>query len=107
VEDEAERFKIVQNICTLLPKQNRNLLEVLLIFFKEVASYNSNNKMDVHNIATVIAPTICYSKSKDPVKDDSFLAIEVLKLMINRQDKLWIVSFFFLSNFIYFIIVFI
>lgn len=91
VEDEAERFKIVQNICTLLPKQNRNLLEVLLIFFKEVASYNSNNKMDVHNIATVIAPTICYSKSKDPVKDDSFLAIEVLKLMINRQDKLWIV----------------
>ncbi|OUM60823.1 hypothetical protein PIROE2DRAFT_69689 [Piromyces sp. E2] len=93
VEDENKRFKIVQSACALLPKCNRDLLEVLLIFLKEVASYSSENKMDIDNLATIIAPTICYSKSKDPVKDDSFLAIEAVKLLITHQDRLWIVPF--------------
>jgi len=93
VEDDNKRFKIVQSACALLPKCNRDLLEVLLIFLKEVASYSSENKMDIDNLATIIAPTICYSKSKDPTKDESFLAIEALKLMITHQDKLWIVPF--------------
>ncbi|ORX76522.1 RhoGAP-domain-containing protein [Anaeromyces robustus] len=92
-EDENRRFKIIQSACTLLPKCNRDLLEVLLIFLKEVASYSDKNKMDADNLATVIAPTICYSKSKDPVKDDSFLAIEAVKMMILNQDKLWIVPY--------------
>ncbi|ORY57651.1 RhoGAP-domain-containing protein, partial [Neocallimastix californiae] len=84
--DENKRFKIIQSACTLLPKCNRDLLEVLLIFLKEVASYSSQNKMDIDNLATIIAPTICYSKSKDPIKDDSFLAIEALKMMMLNQD---------------------
>jgi len=91
--DENKRFKIIQSACTLLPKCNRDLLEVLLIFLKEVASYSSQNKMDIDNLATIIAPTICYSKSKDPIKDDSFLAIEALKMMMLNQDKIWIVPY--------------
>jgi len=52
--------------------------------------------MDVDNLATIIAPTICYSKSKDPIKDESFLAIEVVKMLILNQDKIWIVIFNFI-----------
>jgi hypothetical protein len=92
-DDENKRFKIVQSACALLPKCNRDLLEVLLIFLKEVASFSSQNKMDVDNLATIIAPTICYSKSKDPIKDESFLAIEVVKMLILNQDKIWIVPY--------------
>ena len=102
MEDDNKRFKIVQSACALLPKCNRDLLEVLLIFLKEVASYSSENKMDIDNLATIIAPTICYSKSKDPTKDESFLAIEALKLMITHQDKLWIVNIIIIIIIIFF-----
>jgi len=58
--------------------------------------------MDIDNLATIIAPTICYSKSKDPIKDDSFLAIEALKMMMLNQDKIWIVNFYFILLLIFF-----
>lgn len=91
-EDEATRLKIIQCACSLLPRCNRDLLEVLLLFLAEVSTFSSKNKMDIDNLATIIAPTICYSKSKDPIKDDSFLAIEALRMMMLNQEKLWIVQ---------------
>lgn len=97
------RRKILHYACCLLPQPNRDLLEVLLDFLKFVASFSGGedgNKMDISNLATVIAPNILYSKSKDKVgtlssgnliKDESFLAIEVVKSLLNFQDDLWTV----------------
>jgi hypothetical protein len=97
------RKKILHFCCCLLPKPNRDLLEVILDFLRVVASFaggDSGNKMDVNNLATVIAPNILYTKtrtsfgaSSTSAKDDSFLAIEVVKALIIHQDDFWTVFF--------------
>lgn len=74
-------------------------MEVLFIFFKWVASFShvdeeTGSKMDLHNLATVITPNILYSKSKDPSKDESFLAIEAVHNLLKYQDDFWVVGFF-------------
>ncbi|PKY50464.1 RhoGAP-domain-containing protein [Rhizophagus irregularis] len=94
--NEADRKKILHLTCCLLPKINRDTMEVLFIFFKWVASFShvdeeTGSKMDLHNLATVITPNILYSKSKDPTKDDSFLAIEAVHSLLNYQDDFWVV----------------
>lgn len=49
--------------------------------------------MDLHNLATVITPNILYSKSKDPTKDESFLAIEAVMGLLEYQDDFCVVSY--------------
>lgn len=83
----------------LLPKENRDLLEVIVGFIRLVASFadgEGGNKMDTSNLAVVFAPNILYSKvgKEKPertvaVKDESFLAIEVIKAIVQHQDLLW------------------
>ena len=48
--------------------------------------------MDLHNLATVITPNILYSKSKDPIKDESFLAIEAVMGLLQYQDDFCVVN---------------
>ncbi|CAG8482236.1 5131_t:CDS:10 [Ambispora gerdemannii] len=96
LEDEVARKKILHLTCCLMPKQNRDTMEVLFIFLKWVASFShvdeeTGSKMDLHNLATVITPNILYSKSKDPTKDDSFLAIEAVHSLLRYQDEFWTV----------------
>lgn len=96
LKSEADRKKILHLTCCLLPKINRDTMEVLFIFFKWVASFShvdeeTGSKMDLHNLATVITPNILYSKSKDPTKDDSFLAIEAVHSLLKHQDDFWVV----------------
>ncbi|KAG9300575.1 hypothetical protein G9A89_000756 [Geosiphon pyriformis] len=96
LEDEVTRKKILHLTCCLLPTVNRDTMEVLFIFFKWVASFShvdeeTGSKMDLHNLATVITPNILYSKSKDPTKDDSFLAIEAVHSLLRYQDEFWTV----------------
>ncbi|CAI2165180.1 13714_t:CDS:10 [Funneliformis geosporum] len=98
LQNEADRKKILHLACCLLPKINRDTMEVLFIFFKWVASFShvdeeTGSKMDLHNLATVITPNILYSKSKDPTKDDSFLAIEAVHSLLKYQDDFWVVCY--------------
>jgi hypothetical protein len=79
----------------LLPKPNRDLLEVLIGFLRYVASFSDKNKMDLSNLATVIAPNILYAKRKDSVrsagqilKEESFLAIDVVSMLMEGHDEL-------------------
>ncbi|CAG8518695.1 5261_t:CDS:10 [Ambispora leptoticha] len=95
LEFEA-RKKVLHLTCCLMPKENRDTMEVLFIFFKWVASFShvdeeTGSKMDLRNLATVITPNILYSKSKDPTKDDSFLAIEAVYSLLRYQDEFWTV----------------
>ena len=47
----------------------------------------TGSKMDIHNLATVIAPNILYSNSKTPDMDSSFLAIEAVHTMIESNQE--------------------
>ncbi|KAG0210955.1 hypothetical protein BGX28_008663 [Mortierella sp. GBA30] len=96
MEDESIRKTILHLTCCLLPKPNRDSMEAICLFLRWVASFShvdeeTGSKMDLHNLATVITPNVLYSKSKDPTKDESFLAIEAVMGLLEYQDDFCVV----------------
>ena len=98
-EDEERRRRVMHLTCCLMEKAHRDTMEVVFSFLKWVASFvqvdeESGNKMDVHNLATVMAPNILYQQQKKgdgkqlplPQVDDSFLAIEAVHTLIQMSD---------------------
>ncbi|KAK6453894.1 uncharacterized protein RJT20DRAFT_3886 [Scheffersomyces xylosifermentans] len=94
--------RILQLTYCMLPRSHRNLVEVLLYFFSWVASFaeideETGSKMDIHNLATVIAPNILFSKQSNQqdmhpqVGDTYFLAIEVVNQLIEVHEELSII----------------
>jgi RhoGAP domain len=78
-------------VSLLLPKCNRDTLEVISVFLKWVASFahmdeETGSKMDLQNLATVICPSILYSRGRDPARDESFGAIRVVSYFLENQD---------------------
>ncbi|EDK41839.1 conserved hypothetical protein [Lodderomyces elongisporus NRRL YB-4239] len=101
------RKRILQLAYCLLPRDHRNLLEVLLYFFSWVASFaevdeESGSKMDTHNLATVIAPNILFTKqssNQTEQGDNYFLAIEVVNQLIENHEELSIIPTDILQTF--------
>ncbi|WAQ82252.1 hypothetical protein PtA15_2A569 [Puccinia triticina] len=94
VDNDAARRKTLHLICCLLPKAHRDTMEVLFVFLKWVASFShvdeeTGSKMDLQNLATVITPNILYARSKDPTRDESFLAIRAVHELLEYQDELF------------------
>jgi len=69
-------------------------MEVLFAFLNWVSSFSAvdeetGSKMDIHNLATVVAPNILYSNSKGlPDMDHSFLAIEAINCLIECNEAM-------------------
>merc|ERR1712000_94629 len=94
IEDEERRRRVMHLTCCLMPKSHRDTMEVLFSFLKWAASFSqvdeeSGSKMDIHNLATVMAPNILHAppkkdnvKSQTPQVDESFLAIETIHTLI-------------------------
>merc|ERR1711939_761834 len=66
IPDEEKQRRVLHLTCCLLPKVNRDTMEILFNFMNWVASFHTvdeetGSKMDIHNLATVIAPNILYS----------------------------------------------
>lgn len=83
-------------VSILMPKSHRDTLEVLFVFLKWVASFahmdeSTGSKMDLGNLATVICPSILYSRSRDAVRDESFGAIRVTTAFLENQDEFFTV----------------
>lgn len=96
IDNDEDRLKILHLVMCLMPKPNRDALEVLFVFLKWVASFShvdeeTGSKMDLQNLATVICPNILYSRGKDASKDESFLGIRVVAEMLYNQDELFTV----------------
>ncbi|ORY81899.1 hypothetical protein BCR37DRAFT_22697 [Protomyces lactucae-debilis] len=98
-ESEEVRYRIMHLTCCLLPKAHRDTLEVVLSFLAWVAQFahvdeESGSKMDEHNLATVVAPNILYSRitnGKANNMDDSFAAIEAVYAMIKYSEEFSVV----------------
>jgi hypothetical protein len=91
IQDREKQRRILHLACCLLPKANRDTMEVLFAFLKWAASFSqvdeeSGSKMDIHNLSTVMAPNILYSNMKNPPVDDSFLAIEAVNTLIESNE---------------------
>jgi len=72
-------------------------MEVLFCFLNWAASFSvvdeeSGSKMDIHNLATVIAPNILFSNQKvntgDNSMEESFLAIEAVHSLIECNEEM-------------------
>ena len=100
--NEAERKRLLHMVSILLPKHHRDTMEVLFVFLKWVASFahidkETGSKMDLQNLATVICPSILYSRGRDAVRDESFGAIKVVTSLLENQDEFYCVPDEFLS----------
>lgn len=94
MDDEAGRLRALHLVTCLLPKAHRDSVEVLFVFLKWVASFShvdeeTGSKMDLQNLATVITPNILYARSKDPSRDESFLAIRAVHELLEHQDEIF------------------
>lgn len=93
ITDEDKRRRILHLSCCLLPKSHRDTLEILFCFLNWAASFSvvdeeTGSKMDVHNLATVIAPNILYSSNKIEGMEESFLAIEAVHSLIQYNETM-------------------
>lgn len=94
IRSEQDRKRVLHLACCLLPKPNRDTMEVLFLFLKWVATFaetedGNGSKMDLMNIATVLAPNVLYSKNKDPLKDEVFSAtvIDTIYMLLQYQEE--------------------
>ncbi|KAK4227214.1 hypothetical protein QBC38DRAFT_196855 [Podospora fimiseda] len=94
IHDEDKRRRCLHLACCLLPKANRDCMEILFCFLKWVGSFHqvddeSGSKMDVKNLATVIAPNVLFDRNKVSALDSdpmyAILAVEVLIMNIEEM----------------------
>ena len=76
MSSEQDRTRYLHLISIILPKPNRDTMEVLFVFLKWVASFahvdeETGSKMDLQNLATVICPSILYGKGRDVAHSES------------------------------------
>ncbi|KAL9541125.1 hypothetical protein MBANPS3_009300 [Mucor bainieri] len=62
VEDPGQKKKVLHLACCLLPKPNRDTVMMLFCCLKWVSTFSDTNKMDIPNLARVIAPSVLFDK---------------------------------------------
>ncbi|XP_030067771.1 rho GTPase-activating protein 40 isoform X2 [Microcaecilia unicolor] len=104
IPDLKQRLQALNLLVLILPEANRNALKALLEFLRKVAVQEKNNKMNLWNISTVIAPNLFMHKAvpaKIPEGQEKQLAegaADVVRMMIHYQDLLWTVSSFLVAQ---------
>ena len=89
-----DRKRCLHLLVLLLPRANRDTLEVLFVFLRWVASFSyrdeeTGSRMDIANLATVITPSILYAKSGNPAREDSMVAINAVQQLLENQDDIY------------------
>lgn len=90
MDKKEDKNVVMQLILCLLPKPNVDLLSVLVRFFVEVATF-SGNKMNIDNLATVIAPNILYTKAVVP--ESSSDVVDIVKILLQSHTTIFRVNF--------------
>ncbi len=98
VKDADKRRHCLHLACCLLPQINRDMLEVLFTFLKWVATFHqidedTGSRMDVHNLARVIAPNVLYTTNKAPsFSDEPMTAVACVEELIQYIEEMCMVS---------------
>uniref|UniRef100_A0A8C2UER9 Rho GTPase activating protein 40 n=1 Tax=Coturnix japonica TaxID=93934 RepID=A0A8C2UER9_COTJA len=104
IPDLKQRLQALNLLILILPEPNRNTLKALLEFLSKVVSRENNNKMNLWNVSTVMAPNLFMHKglpNKIPEGKEKQLAegaADVVRMMIHYQDLLWTVSSFLVAQ---------
>lgn len=101
-ESPEERRRILHLACCLLPKANRDTMLLIFSCLKWVASFSDTNKMDIPNLARVIAPNVLYNQtvvsSSSPslptadLRQGAQEEIDVIETLIREADQISVVS---------------
>jgi hypothetical protein len=88
---EAKRLAQLQELIQSLPPANAHLLDYIIGLCIRVTENSDKNKMNVKNMASLIAPNILYRKEPNPATllDDINSANIVVEHMIIHYEKLF------------------
>jgi Rho GTPase-activating protein 18/28/40 len=86
-------------LCLLLPHENRNTMRELLNFFKLVVDLQNFNKMSIHNVSTITAPSFFPPRFVHPTDKNDISAqvrmaakcCNLTNVLIAQSDNLWMV----------------
>ncbi|KAG2224629.1 hypothetical protein INT45_007874 [Circinella minor] len=59
--NDQEAKTVLYFACCMLPKPNRDVMQLLFLFLNHVASLHEQNKMDIHNIARIFCPSVLFA----------------------------------------------
>jgi len=89
----VQRAGKLKEICALLPAINRNVFVFIIRFFLKVTKESEHNKMNLHNLATVITPNLF--RPFELTANDLIFAqhlVETFKIMISDYREVFTVS---------------
>lgn len=58
ISKSEERIPKLIEICRQLPAINKNVFVFLIKFFRKVVAQSEHNRMNLHNLSTVITPNL-------------------------------------------------
>lgn len=94
ISDAEKRKQCLHLTCCLLPKSHRDSLEILFSFLKWAGSFHQldeevGSKMDIRNLATVIAPNILTNPTRAPALDsEAIYVIDAVEMMITHIEEM-------------------
>ncbi|KAI8954702.1 rho-type GTPase-activating protein 1 [Xylaria longipes] len=97
IQDPDKRRQCLHMTFCLLPQPHRDTLEVLFNFFKWVATFHqvdedTGSRMDVHNLARVIAPNILRMNTKNAsFSDEPMTVVACVEELIQSNEEMCMV----------------
>ncbi|PHH69315.1 hypothetical protein CDD80_6833 [Ophiocordyceps camponoti-rufipedis] len=94
IADPDRRKQCLHMTCCLLPKSHRDCLEILFTFLKWAGSFHQlddevGSKMDIRNLATVIAPNILTNPNKALALDsEAIFVIDTVEMLIKNIEEM-------------------
>ncbi|XP_067629644.1 rho GTPase-activating protein conundrum [Eurosta solidaginis] len=93
----SDQSKALSIVCQMLPHENRNTLRSLLRFLNNVIEQKEYNKMNMHNVATIIAPSFfppryIHPTDKNSIEEQVKMAAQCCRLtnmLITRGELLF------------------
>ncbi|EDW74484.2 uncharacterized protein Dwil_GK21943 [Drosophila willistoni] len=100
----ADQTRALSIVCQMLPHENRNTLRSLLRFLNYIIDLKDINKMNLHNVSTIIAPSFfppryIHPMDKNSIEEQVKMAAQCCRLtnmLISRGENLFLVP----NNFI-------
>uniref|UniRef100_A0A6P4E268 Rho GTPase-activating protein 6 n=1 Tax=Drosophila rhopaloa TaxID=1041015 RepID=A0A6P4E268_DRORH len=97
---QVDQRSALSILCQLLPPENRNTLRSLLRFLNYIIDLKDINKMNLHNVSTIIAPSLfppryIHPRDKNSIAEQVKMAAQccrLTKVLILRGERLFQVS---------------
>ncbi|KAI9317024.1 Rho GTPase activation protein [Dichotomocladium elegans] len=86
MQSQSQTKAVLHLACCMLPKPNRDLMQLLCLFMNHVASFQETNMMNAHNLATILTPN--FLSRSHGLEATTVDEIHVVQLLITYQPEL-------------------